>query len=92
MTSATRQKPLNEIEAGNELIGIISTGDFEYADIYYTKWCMTMRWTPMLATRIRSTCQKNNLNPARFGAQEGSRQVVAPTKYDWSRIGRTADD
>ena len=79
-------KPLNEIEAGNELIKIISSGDLEYADIYYSRWCYAFRWTPMLAMRIRTACQQKSIDPIKFGAQVGSRQINEKSKVDWRRL------
>jgi hypothetical protein len=72
-------KPLNEIEAGNELISILKSGDVEYAELYYDKWCYTLRWTPMLAFRIRTQCESMGLNPSRWGAQTGSKQIQSPS-------------
>ena len=79
-------RPLNEIEAGNELIKIINSGDIEVADNYYNSWCYSMRWTPMLATRIRNACSIKNLDASRYGAQVGSRQIREKSNVDWRRL------
>lgn len=68
-------KPLNEIEAGNELISILKSGDVESAGLYYDKWCQVFRWTPILAGRIRNQCVSQGLDPSRWGAHEGSKQI-----------------
>lgn len=80
------KRPLNEIEAGNELIKIISSGDVETADGYYNNWCYSMRWTPMLAMRIRMACSSKNIDATRYGAHEGSRQIRERSNVDWRRL------
>lgn len=81
--SAVRPRPLNEIEAGNELIKIISLGDADGASDYYNRWCLGFKWTPMLGHRIRESCKKLGLDPRRFGAQEGSGKIREVRRGSW---------
>ena len=60
--------------------------EIETADGYYNNWCFSMRWTPMLATRIRSACQARGLDASRYGAQVGSRQIREKSNVDWKRL------
>ena len=80
-------RPLNEIEAGNELIKIIGPGDIEACSDYYNRFCLGFKWTPMLGHRIREACKKFAWDPHRFGAHEGSGKIRDPRKPDYNRTG-----
>jgi hypothetical protein len=77
-------RPLNEIEAGNELVKIINSGEIEDASDYYNRFCLGFKWTPMLGFRIRESCKKRDWDPHRFGAHEGSGKIRSPRRGSFS--------
>jgi hypothetical protein len=77
-------RPLNEIEAGNNLITVMAEGSLEKASDYYNRFCLGFKWTPMLGFRIREACKKQGWDPRSFGAQEGSGKIREVRRGHWT--------